>query len=146
MAKVPVNYLSHRDLQTDYIYIEGDTFLSKTSPETNLFRLLNRGLGVRRRRIRHPDPEVLPGLFAFPAHPLKHGPNELDGAFLFARTDLDTVAAVPALVWINHKGWVVSLGMRHEDVVHAGFDALVAAAAIFGIDSDRPVWSHQVSG
>jgi hypothetical protein len=52
-------------------------------------------------------------------------------------TIVNTTAAIPALIRVQDHGWLTLLGIRYIDIDLTDFNAMIAAVAAIGIESDR---------
>jgi hypothetical protein len=61
-----------------------------------------------------------------------------------SRTIDNAAAAVPALIRVQDHGRLALLGIRDIDIYLADFNAMIAAVAALGIESDRLVGSGHI--
>jgi hypothetical protein len=84
---------------------------------------------IRRRRVFHPDPEMLPCFLPFPPHFLIQW--VLYRNCSRAWTIGGTATAKPALIRIKHKGWFALFRIGDHYIGPAHFHALIATGAQF---------------
>ena len=104
----------------------------------------NRWPGIRGRRIFHPDSEMLTTVFAFPAHLLHQGVDQLNGSLEPGGARHHATSVIPAFLREYHEGRLPLLGVWEQNIHDTNAHAFITPVTMIRIKNHRPRWGRRI--